>query len=44
VASKLVEINVINIADELESMVKSQQYALINRLAILLMPLLKWQF
>ena len=41
---KLTEIDVINIAEELESMGKSQQHALINRLADLLMHLLKWQF
>lgn len=41
---KLSEIDVINIAEELESMGKSQQQALINRLAILLMHLLQWQY
>ena len=41
---KLTEIDVINIAEELESMGKSQHHALINRLADLLMHLLQWQF
>lgn len=41
---KLAEIDVDNITEELESMGKSQQHALINRLAVLLMHLLKWQF
>ncbi|BAP54790.1 hypothetical protein THII_0493 [Thioploca ingrica] len=41
---KLAEIDVVNLAEELESMGKSQQHALINRLAVLLMHLLKWQF
>jgi hypothetical protein len=34
----------INIAEELESMSISHHHALINRLKILLMHLLKWQF
>jgi hypothetical protein len=38
------EIDVANIAEELESMGISQHHALVNRLKILLMHLLKWQF
>jgi len=43
-AGQLSEIDIENIAEELESMGKSQQHALVNRLAILLMHLLKWQY
>ncbi|MCK5715866.1 MAG: DUF29 domain-containing protein [Thiomargarita sp.] len=42
--NKLSEIDVEHIAEELESMGKSQQHALISRLSILLMHLLKWQY
>ncbi|RKZ42928.1 MAG: DUF29 domain-containing protein [Gammaproteobacteria bacterium] len=41
---KLSEIDRINIAEELEAMGKSQQHALVSRLAVLLMHLLKWQY
>jgi len=41
---RLSEIDVENIAEELEGMSKSQQRELINRLKILLAHLLKWQF
>ena len=40
---KLSEIDVENIAEELESMGKSQKRELVNRLAVLLAHLLKWQ-
>ena len=42
--NQLFEIDAANIAEELESMGKSQQHALVSRLAILLMHLLKWQY
>jgi hypothetical protein len=38
------EIDVANIAEELEGMSISHHHALVNRLKILLMHLLKWQF
>lgn len=41
---KLSEIDIENIAEELESMGKSEQRELINRLIVLLIHLLKWQF
>jgi len=41
---QLSEIDVANITEELESMGISQHHALVNRLKILLMHLLKWQF
>jgi len=41
---RLSEIDVENIAEELEGMSKSQQRELINRLKILFARLLKWQF
>jgi hypothetical protein len=41
---RLSEIDVENIAEELESMGKSEKRAFINRLALLLAHLLKWQF
>ncbi|MBF0118917.1 MAG: DUF29 domain-containing protein [Desulfobacterales bacterium] len=41
---KLFEIDIENIAEELEGMSKSQQRELISRLRILLAHLLKWQF
>ena len=43
-AGKLVEIDVLNIAEEIESMGKSEKRELTNRLAILLAHLLKWKF
>ena len=42
--NQLYEIDTANIAEELESMGKSQQHALVSRLAVLLMHLLKWQY
>src|SRR5579872_3863392 len=41
---KLSEIDIENIAEEIESMGKSEKRELINRLAILLAHLLKWKF
>lgn len=41
---KLSEIDVENIAEEIESMGKSEKRELINRLAVLLAHLLKWEF
>ncbi len=41
---KLSEIDVKNIAEEIESMGKSEKRELINRLAVLLAHLLKWKF
>lgn len=41
---KLSEIDVGNIAEELESMGKSEKREFINRLAVLLAHLLKWRF
>ena len=41
---KLSEIDVENIAEELESMAKRDRRELISRLTVLLMHLLKWQF
>lgn len=41
---KLTEVDQINIAEELESMGKSQHLALINRLVKLLAHLLKWEY
>ncbi|HLC16431.1 MAG TPA: DUF29 domain-containing protein [Thermodesulfovibrionia bacterium] len=41
---KLTEVDVQNIAEELESMGKSEKRELINRLAVLIMHLLKWQY
>jgi hypothetical protein len=43
-AGKLSEIDVEHIAEELESMGKSNKRELINRLAVLIAHLLKWQF
>lgn len=43
-AGKLSEIDVENIAEELEGMGRSEKRAFINRLAILLAHLLKWHF
>jgi hypothetical protein len=41
---KLSEIDIENIAEEIESMGKSEKRELINRLAVLLAHLLKWKF
>ena len=41
---KLSEIDVENIAEELESMGKSERRAFMNRLAVLIAHLLKWRF
>lgn len=38
------QIDALNLAEELENMGKSQRQALISRLAVLLMHLLKWQY
>jgi hypothetical protein len=38
------EIDALNLAEEIESMGRSEKRELINRLAILMMHLLKWQF
>jgi len=43
-AGKLAEIDAENVAEELEGMAKRDRRQLINRLAVLLMHLLKWQF
>jgi len=41
---KLAEIDLLNVAEELESMGRSQQNELISRLGVLLAHLLKWQY
>lgn len=41
---KLSEIDIENIAEEIESMGKSEKRELINRLAVLISHLLKWKF
>lgn len=41
---RFAEIDVDNIADELENMGRSERHELINRLAVLLAHLLKWRF
>jgi len=41
---RLSEIDVVNIIEELEYMARKDRKELVNRLAILLMHLLKWQF
>ena len=41
---KLTEIDIPNIAEELESMGKSEKRELFSRLAVLVMHLLKWQY
>ena len=41
---KLAEIDIENIAEEIESMGKSEKRELVNRLAVLITHLLKWQF
>jgi hypothetical protein len=43
-AGHLSEADIENIAEEIESMGRSEKRELINRLAVLLTPLLKWQF
>lgn len=43
-AGKLTKIDTEHVAEELESMGRSEKRELINRLAILIMHLLKWQF
>ncbi|MCF3945813.1 DUF29 domain-containing protein [Acidiphilium sp. AL] len=43
-AGKLSEADIAHIAEEIESMGKSEKRELVNRLAVLLTHLLKWQF
>jgi hypothetical protein len=43
-AGKLAEVDIGNIAEEIESMGRSERRALVNRLTVLLLHLLKWQF
>ncbi|HEY1931778.1 MAG TPA: DUF29 domain-containing protein [Acetobacteraceae bacterium] len=43
-AGKLDQIDVENIAEEIESMGRSEKNELVNRLAVLLMLLLKWRY
>ncbi|HEX4044325.1 MAG TPA: DUF29 domain-containing protein [Gammaproteobacteria bacterium] len=43
-AGKLAEIDIPHIAEEIESMGKSEKRELLNRLAILIAHLLKWQY
>ena len=43
-AGKLTEADIGNIAEEIESMGRSEKRELVNRLAVLLLHLLKWQF
>jgi hypothetical protein len=43
-AGKLSEADIEHIAEEIESMGKSEKRELVNRLSLLLMHLLKWQF
>jgi hypothetical protein len=43
-AGKLAQADIEHIAEEIESMGKSEKRELVNRLSILLMHLLKWQF
>lgn len=43
-AGKLAEADIEHIAEEIESMGRSEKRELVNRLAVLLMHLLKWQF
>jgi hypothetical protein len=43
-AGRLTEADIENIAEEIESMGRSEKRELINRLAVLLSHLLKWQF
>jgi hypothetical protein len=43
-AGKLSEADIANIAEEIESMGKTEKRELVSRLAVLLLHLLKWQF
>jgi hypothetical protein len=43
-AGRLSDADILNIAEEIESMGRSEKRELVNRLAILLMHMLKWQF
>lgn len=43
-AGNLKEIDVLNIAEEIEDVAKSEQHQLASRLAVLLAHLLKWKF
>lgn len=43
-AGKLAEVDIELIAEEIESLGKSEKRELVNRLAVLLMHLLKWQY
>lgn len=43
-AGRLAEADIAHIADEIESMGKSEKRELVNRLTVLLLHLLKWQF
>ena len=43
-AGRLAEADIENIAEEIESMGRSERRELVNRLAVLLQHLLKWQF
>ena len=43
-AGRLAEADIANIAEEIESMGRSEKRELVNRLAVLLLHLLKWQF
>ncbi|HVZ07059.1 DUF29 domain-containing protein [Rhodopila sp.] len=43
-AGKLAEADIAHIAEEIESMGRSEKRELVNRLSILLMHLLKWRF
>ena len=43
-AGKLSEADIANIAEEIESIGKTEKRELINRLAVLLLHMLKWRF
>ena len=43
-AGKLMEADIQNIAEEIESMGRSEKRELVSRLTVLLLHLLKWQF
>ena len=43
-SGKLAEADIENIAEEIESMGRSEKRELVNRLTVLLLHLLKWQF
>ena len=43
-AGRLTEADIENIAEEIESMGRSEKRELVNRLTVLLLHLLKWQF